>query len=117
MEKIKENIENNTEKIDFEGLRQQVESIQKVEMAKKEKGEHYDPHFDFIKPNELIEKDFIIFHKFLKETLTKGDFFNYNASGEMSGSRLEFKAWLGNKLQVEEWFIPELKDWNDSKKV
>lgn len=118
MEKPKEGINiENTEKIDFEALRHQVELIKEEEMAKKEKGEYHDPHFDFIEPNELIEEDLIIFDKFLKKILTRGDFFGYKVSGEMSSPRLEFKAWLGNKLQVEEWFDPELKDWKDSTKI
>jgi hypothetical protein len=113
MEKLEEgiNIENNTEKIDFEALHQQVESIKREEMIKKNNGGKYDPHFDFVEPDKLIEEDLIIFDKFLKKILTKKEFSYYKPLGGLGDARLEFKAWLGNKVLCDgnlEWFDSDM---------
>jgi hypothetical protein len=115
MEKLKEGINiENTEEIYFESLRHQVELIKKEEMMKKDNGEKYDPHFDFVEPNKLTEEDLIIFDKFLKKILTKEEFAYYKPLGGLGDSRAEFKYWLSNKVLCDgnlEWFDPNmLKD-------
>jgi hypothetical protein len=103
-------IENNTEKIDFEALRQQVESIQKVEMAKKENGEDYDTHFDIIDSSKLTEEDLLIFDKFLKKVLTKKDMANYKIIERNDSPSANFEWYLINKLQCAKWFNFEGSD-------
>ncbi len=117
MEKIEEKLNNEP---DFESLRQKVAEIQKEEMIKKEKGEYYDPHFDFINPEILTEEDLIIFDKFLKKILTREEFENYRVPGTINDPRLEFRGFLGNKLGLVDnlkWFNPkDFETWEKAKK-
>lgn len=111
MEKFGRNINIEKERtIDFGELRSKVELIKKEEMAKKERGEFFDVHFEDIDPKELSEESLEIFDKFLNKTLTRGEFYDYKVSGGINDSQVNFKAYLGNKLQRREnleWFDPE----------
>ncbi|HPT39998.1 MAG TPA: hypothetical protein PLQ44_00060 [Candidatus Paceibacterota bacterium] len=103
---------------DFDELRRKIELIKKEEMAKKERGEFFDIHFEDIDPKELSEESLNIFSRFLDKTLTRGEFSDYKVSGGINDSQVNFKAYLGNKLQRREnleWFDPdEFELWKKS---
>ncbi len=103
------NIENNTEKIDFETLRQKIELIRKGEMMKKEADEHFDPHFEKINSVDLTEEDLKIFKDFLENKLTferfkeyQYGFRNFRAEEVDKISSYWFMAWLGNKMMIRQ---------------
>jgi len=120
MKKFGENIMNIEKEraTDFDELRRKIELIKKEEMAKKERGEFFDIHFEDIDPEELNEESLKIFDKFLNKTLTRGEFSDYKVSGGPNDSQVNFKAYLGNKLQYKEnlkWFDPdEFELWKKS---
>ena len=120
MKKFGENIMNIEKEraTDFDELRRKIELIKKEEMAKKERGEFFDIHFEDIDPKELSEESLNIFSRFLDKTLTRGEFSDYKVSGGINDSQVNFKAYLGNKLQRREnleWFDPdEFELWKKS---
>lgn len=117
-EKIEKNI--NIEEIDFDALRKKVGLIKKEEMAKKEKGENYDPHFDFIESDKLIEEDLMIFDKFLNKILTKKELADYKIFGKVDNPRVEFKYWLSNRVLCNgnlEWFDHDMWKLLNSKNM
>jgi len=119
MEKFARHINIEKERaMDFDELRRKIELIKKEEMAKKERGEFFDIHFEDIDPKELSEESLNIFSRFLDKTLTRGEFSDYKVSGGINDSQVNFKAYLGNKLQRREnleWFDPdEFELWKKS---
>ena len=92
----------------YEVWRQEIVDIGTAEMAKKEKGEKYDPHFDVLNPQELTEADLDIFRAFKEKALKKEDYALYQEEtrretqqGIFTESRSNFSAWLVNKINAD----------------
>lgn len=123
MEKIKLNPENEEGQkrersaIDFEGLWQEIAAIKNDELAKKERGEKYNPHFQDFCPSELTEEDLEIYQEFRERRLDRERFLAYQRSmlgrrveEPLKDTRMNFMGWLVNQLMGEEnlkWFDPE----------
>ncbi len=83
---------------------QEMETRKKLNLSKKERGKHYDPHWEVITPSDLTEEDWVIYKKF-KEKIPMDelleDFEQYRDKVPwLKKSRAYFSAWLGNKINA-----------------
>lgn len=89
---------------ELEKFEEEMQRIKERELAKKEKGENYDAHWDDIEPADLKEEDMIICKKYQKEMPLKQllkDFEEYREQflkAQADDSRSNFCAWLANKI-------------------
>jgi hypothetical protein len=108
-----ENFESKEKQINFEKLRQEIADLKTVELKKKEEKKQYNPHFDNIEPGVLTEEDLDKYQKYLDGTLTKEEFLQYQSNfrgvEDENDPRLNFMAWLTNKITTREW----LKKWKE----
>lgn len=94
-----------------EKFRQKLSEMKAAEMAKKEKGEEYDPHWDYINPEDFTDEQAVydaeILKKFQEKTLTFDEFNDARNEVSMSlpkdgkdhseDSRPNFYYYLTNK--------------------
>ncbi len=99
-------------KTELDIFREEIAEMKKIEMEKKEQQEKYNPHFNEIEPNTLIEEDLDIYKKCSTGSLKKEEFLKYQSQfreiKDNKDPRFNFMAWLGNKLNTLEWY----KRWN-----
>ncbi len=69
-------------KSELDLFREKIAAIKTVEMVKKgkNKGKNYNPHFDDINPEDLIEEDCEIYEKFKGGSMTLEDLEKYRKS-------------------------------------
>lgn len=122
MEEFNFNEQNYSSEKKMESLRREIADLKQQEMTKKERGEHYNPHFDEIEPNELTAGDLLMYQKLKEATLTPEEFNEYrqpfweaqrgekevSAEESSSASRRNFAAWLTNQMLASPEMLKKL---------
>jgi hypothetical protein len=100
---MKSEFEKKEPKSELEIFRVEIRAILEQEMGKKKRGEGYNPHFNFIDPEQLTDADLLIYKKFKDKTLTRQDFLEYKAgmaNFDMYSARACFQMWLSNQIST-----------------
>lgn len=105
---------------EFDKFVKEMETRKKLELSKKKRGKHYDPHWDGIDPSDLAEEDWAIHKKFKEKIPTDKlleDFLQYRENVPWQNqSRVNFNAWLGNKINARMLLEEMLEDFKKQKK-
>ncbi len=105
---------------EFDKFVQEMETRKKLNLSKKERGQHYNPHWDSIDSSDLAEEDLAIYKKFREKIpMDKllGEYERYRENVPWQNkSRINFSAWLGNKINARMMLGITLEDFKKQKK-